>query len=419
MSIEQQYLEHASLLKATGLIMDPWIDGTPRFRQAPLSLRRSQWQALKNASEAVCLAYEAVVRRVLAEPALLDRLGLTPHQRLMWAASAPMWHGVARADAFLTDDGIAICELNSDTPTGESEAVASGALARQKHGLEDPNEHLGDRFAAMVEAMHAALPQRSSLRSAAIVYPTELTEDLGFVTLIDRWLEQAGWKVTLGSPFNLREGGPTGLQMWGTPCDLVVRHYKTDWWGEREAVWKDESQYHDPAPLEEALSLVLRAQLEGRVAVVNPFGSVVTQNKRAMALMWEELDALPQEARDAVQRHVPRTVRMEAIEPEVLVRDRAEWVLKSDYGCEGDQVILGPLCDEQEWQEVVRDVVPEHWVAQRYFRARAGDDGQVMNHGVYLVGGEACGILCREQAGPTDPCATVVPVLIDHEEGGT
>jgi hypothetical protein len=38
---------------------------------------------------------------------------------------------------------------------------------------------------------------------------------------------------------------------------------------------------------------------DGSSVVVNPFGAVVTQNKRLMALMWEELGAFSPSARSA------------------------------------------------------------------------------------------------------------------------
>ena len=41
----------------------------------------------------------------------------------MWTASQPHWHGISRADVFLTDGGLAFTEINCDTPTGEAEAV--------------------------------------------------------------------------------------------------------------------------------------------------------------------------------------------------------------------------------------------------------------------------------------------------------
>ena len=46
-------------------------------------------------------AHHELVCLVLREPALLDDFfGLTPAQKLMFLSSAPLWHGLARADVF-------------------------------------------------------------------------------------------------------------------------------------------------------------------------------------------------------------------------------------------------------------------------------------------------------------------------------
>jgi len=414
MTGDPSFLEHASRLKASGVVFDPWFDGAPRFRAEPMLIGASQWQQLKQAAEHVAACHEGVAQLCLRDPTILDELGLTPYQKAMWASSAPLWHGIARADVFLTPDGMAVCELNSDTPTGEPEAVVSSALAAAtRPACVDPNAEMQQRFVWLVEAMRRAIPEKSELRSVGIVYPTELTEDLGMITLYHKWLVDAGYRVTLGSPFNLQEKGPTEVMLWDAPCDVIVRHYKTDWWGERESVWKDEDEYPDKAPLEGALGILVRAAIDGRVAVINPFGSVVTQNKRAMAVMWEHKDRLPEQVQEAIERYVPRTARLETLATEELALQREQWVLKSDYGCEGDQVVIGRDCTDAEWKQTLDKTAGQRWVAQRRFDAPGDEAGVVVNYGVYLVAGEACGLLCRAQAGATDPAAVVIPALVE------
>ena len=68
------------------------------------------------------------------------------------------------------------------------------------------------------------------------------------------------------------------------------------------------------------------------------------------------------------------------------------------------------------WAASLRPARPGRWVAQRYFEAlpenRPGGAGQPLNYGVFLVGGEACGVYVRRQAGVTDDHAVSVPVLV-------
>lgn len=397
------YAEFAERVVATGVLSDPWLDGAPRFDEEPLVLDAGAADALAAAAEDVAAALDALCRLVAAEPPLLDRLGLTPIQRLLWHASAPAWHGIARADAFFTDDGVAVCEVNCDTPSGEAEAVLLGRLAARP-GLLDPNRALLARFAALVEAV-----ARRDRPAVGIVYPTEITEDLSMVRLYAELFAERGCRVALGSPYNLGMAPGGRLTLLGTPVDVVVRHYKTDWLAEREPVWLDEAPPADDGPLLEPVALLAAAALESRVAIVNPLGAVVPQNKRAFALLWELVDRLPPEAAAAVRRHVPFTARLETLDAGALARE--DWVLKSDYGCEGDEVVVGAEVDDATWAQALALARPGRWVAQRRFVPRAGR-ARVVNHGVYLVAGRAAGLLTRLSDGPTDVTARTAPTLV-------
>jgi hypothetical protein len=420
-----RYLGFAERLLQTGLILDPWLpgDNQPRFREAPVWLSAGELRALYDAAEGVAEVVDEACRLCAADPGLIrDFLGLTPAQQMMWAAAMPLWHGLARADVFRTEDGgIAVCELNSDTPTGEPEALVLGRLAlADVDGAGgamapidpvDPNWGLGARYRALLRLLLRGVP---GPRTLGLVYPTEMTEDLGVVALYREWLaaESQGGEVVLGSPFNLEATEDGGVALLGQRCDLVLRHYKTDWWGERLPVWEDDEPFLDQAPLLGPLSALLEAQVAGRVAIVNPFGAVVSQNKRLLSLMWEQIARFSPRAQRIIRAHVPYTVRLETLDREALLRERAGWVLKSDYGCEGDEVIIGALCPKAEWEECVYRAAPGRFVAQRYFAARREEDGSSVNHGVFLIGGGAAGIYARVQRGATTHEALSAPVLV-------
>jgi hypothetical protein len=147
--------------------------------------------------------------------------------------------------------------------------------------------------------------------------------------------------------------------------------------------------------------------------VINPFGAVVAQNKRAMALMWEKIDLFSESGRDAIRRYLPETVRLETIPRERMVAEQQEWVLKSDYGCEGDEVVIGAEIPADLWAASLEMAVPGRWVAQRRFRARLQPDGATaVNHGVFLVGGRAAGLFARLAGRGTDRSAISAPVFI-------
>jgi len=409
----ESYSAFAARLRAGGLISDPWLDGKPRFRAEPVILTTAELAALQRAAEEMAAVWNELCLLACADPALVvSFLGLTPTQHALWMSSAPHWHGIARADVFFTAEGPKVCELNCDTPSGEAEAVLLSRDAARPELL-DPNAALAERFCAMVGAVARSVrrPNAAPL-SVGIVYPTEMPEDLSMVLLYREWFEERGWRVTLGSPFNLRRfrGGAAGL--FENPCDVFVRHYKTDWWTERRPVWKDEPEVPDPEPLADQLAVVLGSVLSGKCAVVNPFGAVLAQNKRAMAFMWERMDLFSAQAREAIRRYLPETSRLECLSRSRLLAEREEWVLKSDYGCEGAEVVIGPETDPDAWEAFLDAALPGRFVVQRYFRPVLDAHGAAANHGVYLVAGEAAGLYTRLSIGSTDRHALSVPVMV-------
>jgi glutathionylspermidine synthase len=418
------------MLYATGIISDPWLGGKERFRAQPALLSQSQAEQLRVVAERVGAIYHELSEIVLRRPELLDRFfHLTPWQKAMWLASEGRWHGIARVDLFLCSDGrIRACEMNSDTPSGEAEAVLLNQLLHPySPNTIDPNEGFDERFwrllvasyQARLIAVEASAPSvaPSVPQSVAIVYPTDLPEDLSMIAIYKQWLEDRGCRVTLGSPFNLGVDKQGRVTVLGEPVDLIVRHYKTDWWSERETIWTNQAPFADPDPLTREMALLLEAESEGRVAVVNPFGAVITQNKFAMALMWERQELFSDEARSWIAEYIPETRRLTAMKPEELKRD--EWVLKSDYGCEGDSVLCGPFVKPQDWQLALATVIPEHWIAQRFFEVAPIADspnGEVAlpNYGVYLMGGRAAGFYTRLSQKATNYTSVTAPTFISR-----
>ena len=407
----------ARSLVAGGLLTDPWVDQQPRFATRPLRLPAGVVAALFDAAERVAAAYHEAMLHVLARPELLDEhFALTPVQQLLWHSSAPLWHGIARADLFLVDEAehrpAICCELNCDTPSGQPEAVLLGP-ATGVPAERDPNRRLQARYGELLDHFLAGVDRDPGAPvTVGLIYPTEITGDFALIRLYQLWCQQRGWQVVLGSPYNLTAAPGGRVALFGTPCDLLIRHYKTDWWGERLPIWADEDPYPDPDPLAGPLSLLLPACADRRCAVVNPFGSVLAQNKRTMALLWERQDQLSPQTLATVREHLPETVRLEMMDHERLLDEQEDWVLKSDYGCEGEEVIIGRSVDAIEWRACLASALPRRWIAQRYFHAHPDQAGDLVNHGVYLVAGQAAGLYARLSAGATDVAARSAAVEV-------
>jgi glutathionylspermidine synthase len=404
------YTDFAHRLQATGVLSDPWVDGEPRFRLQGIVFSSAQARALRLAAERLGAVYQELIALVWTQPAWLDTyFHLTPYQKLMWLSAQGRWHGVARADLFVCTNGqVQCCEVNSDTPSGEAEAVLLNRLLHPYHGaVHDPNRRFPGAFWRMLVASHGGRVPRT----VGIVYPTEFPEDLSMIALYRQWLQAHGCQVTLGSPYNL-QACDNGVGMFGTRLDVVIRHYKTDWWGERQVVWRHAAPYPDAEPLAGPLRLLLAAEYTGQVTVVNPFGAVLSQNKLSLAFLWEEQRRFSPAARRWIRRYIPATYRLTEMARPQLRLQQHDWVLKSAYGCEGEETICGPYVSATEWQEALESMVPEFWVCQRFFHALPAAHGVLPNYGVYLVGGRGTGFFTRLSHTATDAAAVVAPTFV-------
>jgi hypothetical protein len=298
--------------------------------------------------------------------------------------------------------------MNSDTPSGEPEAVVLNRLLRAyHHRVRDPNRWLPTAFWRMLRASHGDKP----LRTIGIVYPTELPEDLGMISIYQRWLVSRGCQVVLGSPYNLHPC-KNGLGMFGQQLDLIIRHYKTDWWGERQVVWYDAEPYPDPEPLAAQLQLILEAEYNGQVTVVNPFGAVISQNKLTLAFMWEEQHRFSPRVQNWIRQYIPPTYRFSTLDDDQLGNEPQHWVMKSTYGCEGEETICGPFVTEAEWWDAVNSAIPRFWVCQRFFDVKPYMDECLPNYGVFLIAGKSTGFFTRLAAKATDEMAVSAPTYI-------
>ena len=404
------YADFARSLYNTGILDDAWCDGQPRFRLQGVILSQAQAKTLRRAAERIGAVYQEFMSFVWAHPDWLDDyFGLTPYQKLMWFAAQGRWHGIARADLFVCRDGrVRCCEVNSDTPSGEAEAVILNQLLFPYHtAVRDPNRRFPQAFWSMLVASHGG----RTPRTVGIVYPTELTDDLSMVALYRMWLEARGCRVILGSPYNLH-ACDGGVGMFGVPVELIIRHYKTDWWGERQVVWADAAPYPDAEPLAPQLQRLLEAEYAGRVTMVNPFGTVLSQNKLSLAFMWEEQRHFSPLAQRWIRRYIPETYRMAQVPQAVLLAQQQDWVLKSAYGCEGAETICGPFVSAALWDETVTKALPALWVCQRFFDVAPDHHGALCNYGVYLVGGKSAGFFARLAPAATDATAVTAPTFI-------
>ncbi|MFH0989302.1 MAG: glutathionylspermidine synthase family protein [bacterium] len=410
------YGEFAHLLYATGSITDPWLDGNERFRTSPMLLSGNEYSSFCTAAESIGTLYEELCRLTLEHPEWLDDFyHLTPYEKYLWHSSEGRWHGIARVDVFrLADGSLKIAEMNSDTPSGEAEAVVLNHLLHHcSPGTIDPNNGFAEKFYSMLIASHRAIKNGPACPAIGILYPTEMPEDLSMIALYRAWLEERGCKVVLGSPFNLQQSANGRVKLFDIELDILIRHYKTDWWAERTPVWRDEPPLPDADPLSKQLRMLFEAELAGHLTVVNPFGAVLTQNKLTLAFFWQHMELFSLQSQQTIRSLIPESIRLTDSPIGTLPKD--DWVLKSDYGCEGDEVIIGKDVPETIWEESCMSALPDRWIVQRRFEAAQTADEYIPNFGVFLIAGRAAGIYTRLSKSATDHTAIALPTYIQQE----
>ena len=100
---------------------------------------------------------------------------------------------------------------------------------------------------------------------------------------------------------------------------------------------------------------------------------------------------------------MPVTRRLEVMHEEQLIAQRAQWVLKSDYGAEGEEVVIGRDVDDADLARVLDAREPGTMGRAAVLR---GGDGRRRAHRelrrLPRRGQSASGLYARVQVGATD-----------------
>ena len=182
-----KYMDFAEKLYESCIITDAWIEGRARFTLEPVIISDKKYNLLKSASEEIGFLYEELCKIIWTKPELIDYFHLTPYQKLLWFTSGGLWHGISRLDMFIIDDGsIKMCEMNSDTPSGEAETVLINELFEDdfKEHI-NPNKEFKSHFMNMIDRFSQDVKADKSKLTVGIVYPTEMTEDLSMIKLYE------------------------------------------------------------------------------------------------------------------------------------------------------------------------------------------------------------------------------------------
>ena len=394
-------------LREQSLPLSLYAEDNFRFSPEIEVLPKRIVQQLFDAHEALLRIMDELVELVARKQELLrSAFCFDELEQAVWQLSALQWKGFTRSDFFESTNGELQCvELNSDTPSGIDDAVVMDAWVEQSlDGALLLNKRLE-------EAICSQFVDQSSTQApvVALLYPSDIPEDMGMINLLWKWLRNRGCEVLLCSPHNLQLDENKCIRVFGRKVDIIHRHYKSDWWLQRRVVWRDAMPFPDATALLKPLRIIAEALGQQTVKIVNPFGTLLTQNKSCMALMHELIDEFSEESQRAIRRCIPLTLRLNDARIQQLRAEKEQWVLKSNYGCEGAEVVVGPNVTPEIWQRSLDLLLPQHWIAQRYIDIKRDEHAAQTNYGVYSVGSKACGLYLRRSTQSTDLRAEVVP----------
>lgn len=381
-------------LREKYLVWDAFFGGERRVDVLPLVLSGELHRSAVDAAESAVAAIEAVAARAHEDPQEAALYGYHPDVgrlvRASWSSGDRT--SFTRVDLLLGDDGVfRACEINADCPGGHNEAFGLPRLARDAGFVE------GENPTTVVEDLAARLAELARDQSGArgpvgMIFATAWSEDLQICALLERRLAAMGVKAIFAPPTapRLRDGA---LSIRGAPVRVMYRYFPTEY-------------MEGQANLEE----IATALETGAVRSVPSFSTMYMQSKLSFARAFALKDQLSREHRAAIDRYLPETVDLADMDPERLIAERDQWVLKRALGRVGDQVFVGMLTSQDYWRGLVEEVVSldvagcdprgerDPWIAQRIVRQRPiptpfGD--RLVTLGAYVLDGRFAGYFAR------------------------
>ncbi len=381
------------------LIWDAYVAGARRVDLHPIVISRDLHERAKNAAESVMRNVSIAAARAHGDPAERALYGLpTAAQRLAEASA------FARDDASLVrvdllvgeDDELFACEINADCPGGHNEALGLPKLAR---AAGYSRGHDPTRVVPMLAARLADLARKTAERNGdsatptvGMIYATAYAEDLQVCAIMRRELRKLGVHCILAPPTAPTLGASGGLEIHGKAIHALYRYFPAEYMeGQRN------------------VSAIAQAIASRRVRTLSSFAHVYTQSKLSLA-------------RAGALANVPETHDLIDVDDARLRGERGDWVIKRAYGRVGEDVIVGALCTQADWDLAVTAILDERrrgesWIAQRFVRQRAMQTPwgpRLLTLGVYLLDGIFAGYFARVTSqSHVSHDALVLPVFVE------
>lgn len=332
----------------------------------PHFLTRGQYDKLARASELLASAFEKTAAVMLADPAVLDSVGLLEMERRL-ALVDPGFSCPAvttRLDAFVYGEEIKFVEYNAENPSSLTDQAGLNEVLFDVRALET----FGERY-----RLREFAPIESLLRALLETYREWGGNDAPQIAIVD-WadLPTANEFILLRNYF-VSHGVPTIIC---TPDELEYERgrlrrgdFRIDLVYKRVIIHEYLSRYDESHAL-------LRAYMNGDVCLVNPFRCKMLHKKACFELLTDEAngawftpaerkvirECVPWTRRVAERRTIFKGREIDLIEH--IRRHKADFILKpnDDYG--GHGLAFGHGSTAAEWDAKLSNALENDYVVQ-------------------------------------------------------
>lgn len=393
---------------------------------------QSEYKELQAASEQIDQIYWKALRFVqqhLPDDFVTQQLGIHP-SLISAARKETPTHGVSRQDWIVTKQGMKCIENNTDTPTGIPEtAYLAKAIISRYTPHQAAAEGMNDALAAAFDKLIAHYRSEGLSGTIACTCYDWHVEDKCNTEYVMQAIRQLGYPVIFVPLDELTIIEGDGLFGNGERIDILYRLYPLEY-------LIHDTEEETGLPVGKALMKLVE---QGRLALINPPQSIITQSKGFMALIWalyernEQSTAvlgypLFEEAEvSAIQTYLLPTY----FEETVFVQEQIPYVSKSYWGREGKGTALyagdgtleteewGMQEDEEESEEIKHYYRSQQKIYQQRFtmeetlvHTEAGLFHGFLLTGAYVIGGKFAGLLPRVGSKITGDMAYYCPAAV-------
>jgi glutathionylspermidine synthase len=254
--------------------------------------REEELAVLQQASEQVDRIFTKVLRftqRYVPDVILLNQLGIPPGLITSSRIEVP-FHGLTRQDWILGKEGPKLIENNTDTPTGipetayltgsiihdlGSESMESFRVLQEDGSLHNPSVRMDDLIGEAFATLIRHYQELGLTGHIAFSCYDWHQEDLYNTNYLIGQVERRGFNPLLAPMEQLQVIENDGLYFQGQKIEIWYRLYPLEYLVHDQ----DEDGFQTGQAI---LSLIE----QGKLAIINPTQSILTQSKGFLALIW-------------------------------------------------------------------------------------------------------------------------------------